>query len=102
VTVCHYPRGAYKWNPVEHRLFGPISSNWAGQPLRTLPPMLALIRGATIETGLTVRARWVRKRYVTGVRASDREMVGLRLRIHEVCPQWNYTTCPRRWLTKAS
>jgi len=30
VTVCHYPRGASKWNPVEHRLFGPISVNWAG------------------------------------------------------------------------
>jgi hypothetical protein len=27
VTVCHYPRGASKWNPVEHRLFGPISMN---------------------------------------------------------------------------
>ena len=35
VRVCHYPRGASKWNPVEHRLFGPISINWAGKPLRT-------------------------------------------------------------------
>ncbi len=25
VTVCHYPTGASKWNPVEHRLFGPSS-----------------------------------------------------------------------------
>ena len=36
VTVCHYPTGASKWNPVEHRLFGPVSINWAGQPLRSL------------------------------------------------------------------
>ncbi len=35
VTVCHYPPGCSKWNPVEHRLFGPISVNWAGRPLRT-------------------------------------------------------------------
>ena len=34
VTVCHYPTGASKWNPVEHRLFGPISTNWAATPLR--------------------------------------------------------------------
>lgn len=24
ITVAHYPTGASKWNPVEHRLFGPI------------------------------------------------------------------------------
>jgi len=33
VTVCHYPRGCSTWNPIEHRLFGPISLNWAGQLL---------------------------------------------------------------------
>ena len=47
VTVCHYPTGASKWNPVEHRLFGPISINWAGKPLRTFETMLAYIRGTT-------------------------------------------------------
>jgi len=30
VTVCHFPSGASKWNPVEHRLFGPISCHWLG------------------------------------------------------------------------
>jgi len=35
VTVCHYPTGCSKWNPVEHRLFSQISRNWAGMPLRT-------------------------------------------------------------------
>jgi Rhodopirellula transposase DDE domain len=25
VTVCHYPTGCSKWNPVEHRLFSQIS-----------------------------------------------------------------------------
>jgi Rhodopirellula transposase DDE domain len=36
VTVCHYPTGCSKWNPVEHRLFSFISKNWEGKPLRTL------------------------------------------------------------------
>jgi hypothetical protein len=36
VTVCHYPPGCSKWNPVEHRLFSQISNNWAGVPLRSL------------------------------------------------------------------
>ena len=35
VTVCHYPPGASKWNPIEHRLFGPISNNWRGIPLNS-------------------------------------------------------------------
>jgi hypothetical protein len=26
VTVCHYPPGASKWNPIEHRLFSAISN----------------------------------------------------------------------------
>jgi len=27
VTVCHYPTGCSKWNPIEHRLFSQISLN---------------------------------------------------------------------------
>src|SRR5881296_1370725 len=44
VAVCHYPTGASKWNPVEHRLFGPISTNWAGVPLRSPEVMLGCLR----------------------------------------------------------
>lgn len=33
IRVAHYPTGASKWNPVEHKIFGPISINWAGEPL---------------------------------------------------------------------
>ena len=29
VTVAHYPPGASKWNPIEHRLFSELSKNWA-------------------------------------------------------------------------
>src|SRR5208282_706569 len=31
VTVSHYPSGASKWNPIEHRLFSQISRNWAAE-----------------------------------------------------------------------
>ena len=36
VTVAHYPSGASKWNPIEHRLFSEISKNWAARPLEQL------------------------------------------------------------------
>jgi hypothetical protein len=45
VTVCHYPTGFSKWNPIERRLFSHISNNWAGVPLRTWDTMLASFGG---------------------------------------------------------
>jgi hypothetical protein len=36
ITVSHYPPGASKWNPIEHRLFSHISNNRAGEPLTTI------------------------------------------------------------------
>ena len=30
MTVCHYPPGCSKWNPIENRLFSHISMNRAG------------------------------------------------------------------------
>jgi len=95
VTVCHYPTGCSKWNPVEHRLFGPISVNWAGKPLRTFDTLLAYIRGTTTTTGLAVQAVRVDGDYPTGRSASDAEMDALRLTRHEVCSKWNYTISPQ-------
>lgn len=95
LTVGHYPTGASKWNPVEHRLFGPISVNWAGEPLRTLETMTGWIRGTTTATGLLVSAAVDPRTYPTKVKVSDAEMAGLNLRRHKVCPQWNYTIRPR-------
>jgi hypothetical protein len=95
VTVCHSPTGCSKWNPIEHRLFGPISTNWAGRPLRTWETFLSYLRGTRTRTGLTVRAFLDTQRYPTGETVSDREMATLRLERHAVCPRWNYTIRPR-------
>lgn len=94
VTVCHYPTGCSKWNPIEHRLFGPISSNWAGHPLATWDIMLGFMRATTTTTGLAVRAALHDGTYQTGERVSDAEMATLNLTKHDVCPTWNYTLRP--------
>ena len=95
VTVCHYPTGCSKWNPIEHRLFGPISQNWAGQPLASWDTMLGYLRGTTTATGLTVRAALHDATYQTGESVSDAVMATLNLTRHAVCPTWNYTLRPR-------
>ena len=95
VTVCHYPTGCSKWNPVEHRLFSQISCNWAGKPLRTLGIMLGYIRGTTTKTGLMVKAFLDDNHYKKGQRVKREDFERLNLRAHTVCPNWNYTISPR-------
>ena len=95
VTVCHYPTGCSKWNPIEHRLFSHISLNWAGVPLRTFATALGYINGTTTTTGLRVTGVLKRGGNETGERVSEAEMRSLRLIRHTVCPQWSYTLQPR-------
>ena len=94
VTVCHYPTGASKWNPVEHRLLSQISINWAGKPLRSLSAMLGYIRGTMTETGLRVRAWLNTRKYPKKVKISDAQMKSLYLQRLPICPDWSYTIRP--------
>jgi hypothetical protein len=94
VTVCHYPTGASKWNPVEHRLFSQISDNWAGQPLESYERMLHLMEGTTTEQALVVHAALTNQQYATGIEISDKQMTGINIATHTVFPLWNYTIEP--------
>jgi hypothetical protein len=96
VTVCHYPAGCSKWNPVEHRLFSQISKNWEGRPLKTLGVMLGYIRGTTTVTGLTVKARLDEGVYRKGQKVTVKDMEKIRLEAHAVCPKLNYKIRPRQ------
>lgn len=94
VTVCHYPPGKSKWNPVEHRLFGEISRCWAGTPLRTFETVLKYIRRTATKTGLTVMARLVTKTYRTGQVPTKKDFARVEIKHHDVLPAWNYTIAP--------
>jgi transposase len=95
ITVCHYPPGCSKWNPIEHRLFSQISINWAGKPLKSLDVMLGYIRGTSTRTGLKVKAFLQKGSYQRGQKVTKEEMTQLNLQPHIVCSQWNYTIMPR-------
>ena len=96
ITVCHYPPGTSKWNPIEHRLFSQITATWSGYVLRTLLMLLGFIRRTTTATGLTVTATHLDRIYPSGVKVSKADFKAIELTRHEVCPQWNYTIRPRR------
>jgi len=93
-TVAHFPTGASKWNPIEHRLFSELSKNWAGRPLDSLETILNYARTTTTTTGLHVRAHLVRRRYKKGVKITDAQMRDLALSRHNTLPKWNYTIRP--------
>jgi hypothetical protein len=94
VTVSHYPPGASKWNPIEHRLFSEISKNWAGEPLTDIDKILKFIRTTKTETGLTVSSYLIPEKYETGIKIPDAEMRQLNLVPHEMLGRWNYTVRP--------
>jgi hypothetical protein len=94
ITVAHYPTGASKWNPIEHRLFSQISKNWAGEPLVSHEKMLGFIRSTTTKTGLSVSAYLDRAEYPTGLKPDRQLISSLALKPDKILPQWNYTIAP--------
>jgi hypothetical protein len=94
VTVCHYPPGASKWNPIEHRLFSQIAATWAGYVLSTIAILIGFIRRTTTTSGLKVTATHLERTYPTGLKVSKAEFKAIQLTRHDTCPQWNYTIRP--------
>ena len=96
MSVSHYPTGASKWNPIEHRLFSEISKNWAGRPLDSYQTILNYIRTTTTVNGLAVRASLIRKKYKTGIKVGDEQMRQLQIVPDKNLPRWNCTISPRK------
>jgi hypothetical protein len=94
VTVAHYPSGASKWNPIEHRLISEISKNWAAEPLVSYEKVIKFIRTTSTKTGLRVNAYLDRAHYPTGIKADPEQISALRLKHGKILPKWNYTISP--------
>jgi hypothetical protein len=94
LTIAHYPTGASKWNPIEHRLFSEISKNWAGEPLDSYQKILRFIRSTKTKTGLAVTAHLDRHTYPTGIAPTPEQLQVLKVKPHEILPRWNYTISP--------
>lgn len=99
VTVCHYPPGTSKYNPIEHRLFSEISKNWAGEPLINYETIINYINTTKTKTGLRVKAILDETIYEKGIKISDSEMKKINIKYHDVLPQWNYSISPsENWI----
>ena len=94
VKVCHYPPGASKWNPIEHRMFCFISNNWAAHPLTDYETVLKFIRTTKTAAGLKIRAALHTKQYQKGIRICDNQMREINLKYYTQRPNWNYSISP--------
>ena len=94
VTVCHFPPGASKWNPIEHKVFSEISKNWKGTPLIDYETVLKYTQTTKTTKGLEVNAILVDKKYEKGIKASKNDLKKLNIKYHEVNSSWNYTIFP--------
>src|SRR5271156_4140114 len=94
ITVCHYPPGTSKWNPIEHRMFAPISANWRAKPLRSFNDVTQYIRATTTKTGLTIDADVDGAIYQKGVKITKKQINALNMTRHAFHGEWNYTISP--------
>ena len=99
ITVAHFPSGASKWNPVEHRLFGPISINWASQPLRDYETICKFIGETRTTSGARCGVVLDRNHWAT---QKERAEAGLKraapapvnIKHGSTLPGLNYTIAP--------
>lgn len=96
IAVTHYPPGASKWNPIDHRMFSLISGNWAGEPLVSYETILKHIRRTRSAKGFHCRACLDWAEYPTGCKVTPEEKHRVRLRRRRVLPEWNYVIWPHR------
>jgi hypothetical protein len=96
ITVTHYPPGASKWNPIDHRMFSLISGNWAGEPLTSYEGMLKSIRTTRSSAGFHCRACLDGRDFPQGWKVTPAAKASVRLKRRSVLPQWNYSIWPHR------
>jgi hypothetical protein len=94
VSVCHLPPGTSKWNKIEHRMFCHITKNWRGRPLTSRAVVVNLIGNTRTAAGLEIHAELDEKEYPTGVKVTDEEMAGVRIKRNAFHGEWNYTIEP--------
>jgi hypothetical protein len=94
ITVSHFPPGTSKWNKVEHRMFCHITENWRGRPLLSRAVIVNLIGHVRTSEGLQIKSALDTNSYPKGIKVSDEQLAGVRLRRAKFHGDWNDTVLP--------
>jgi hypothetical protein len=96
ISVCHFPPGTSKWNPIEHRMFSHLTQNWRGRPLVSRAVIVDLIGHTTTRAGLEIEAELDTGTYKKGIKVTDDELAAVRITRDDFHGEWNYTISPKR------
>jgi hypothetical protein len=94
IHVCHFPPGTSKWNKIEHRMFCHITENWRGRPLVSHAVVVNLIGSTRTRAGLRIQAELDTNAYEKGIKVTNEELAGVRLKRDKFHGEWNYTVLP--------
>jgi hypothetical protein len=75
-------------------MFCHITKNWRGRPLTSRAVVVNLIGGTKTATGLEIHAELEENEYPAGVKVTDEELAGVRIKRNAFHGEWNYTIEP--------
>ena len=92
IIMLHYPPYCSKYNPIEHRMFGPISRSWSGAPLLSLEDARERAEATVTKKGLSIIATINQRTYETKRPIEESYKSDKRKRIvyDDELPKWNY------------
>lgn len=94
IRIAHYPPYTSKYNPIEHRLFAPISKAGEGIIFRSVEWVNEVMGKTTTSTGLKVFTSILDKTVETGRTVDQGFKKNLRIKFDNFLPQWNYVALP--------
>lgn len=90
LRIAHYPPGASKWNPIEHRVFPHITRALSGVVLKTINLTQELINKTSTSNGLKVLSRVSKKMYEKGRDIADDFYTDAKIIYDNTLGEWNY------------
>src|SRR5713101_1423932 len=95
IRVAHYPAYCSKFNPIERRLFNPVTRACQGVFFDSLQTVLGLMQKTKTQQGLTVTVRVLDKLYEGGRTVSEAFKKNMPIVFEKLLPQWNYWALPQ-------
>ncbi|MGK5092042.1 hypothetical protein WDW89_08535 [Deltaproteobacteria bacterium TL4] len=83
-----------KYNPLEHRLFPPVTRACKGVVFKSIELVKDLIAKTKTSSGLRVFTSILDKTFETGRKVALDFRKNMRLQFDEYLPQWNYVAIP--------
>ena len=90
IRIAHYPPYTSKYNPIEHRLFPPVTRACQGVVFDSLQTVEKWMAKTQTHKGLKV----VDKLYLTGCKYAESFKANIPIIFDCHLPKWNYTAVP--------